>query len=114
MFDYTVVNKDNVTSTEKPPGIPRSAPAFTDTAMICHFRMDTGASIPLAKHEAAQTGGVISRHIRCHRGPRVRLEAVTGKSYVCGLNKTHDADVLANSDVVESFTSRRPEFTTAN
>ena len=114
MFDYTVVNKDNVTSREKPPGIPRSAPAFTDTAMICHFRMDTGASIPLAEHEAAQTGGVISGHIRCHRDPRVRLEAVTGKSYLCGPNKTHDADVLANSVVVESFTSLRPELTTAN
>ncbi len=48
-------------------GIARRTLAFNDEAMLCHFNMGKGATIPLHNHRASQVGYVVSGSRACVR-----------------------------------------------
>jgi quercetin dioxygenase-like cupin family protein len=94
---------------EGPPGIFRTVMAFTDELMLCHFSMRAGAHIPLHSHQPAQSGYVVRGSIQflTDEGSFVAEE---GCGYVFDPNEKHGAEVLRDSEVIECFSPKRPEY----
>ncbi len=96
---------------ENPPGIVRRTLAYNDQAMLCHFELKKGTSIPLHDHPPTQIGYVVSGRVRfIGNRPEDAFEAAAGEAYVLNPNVTHGAEVLEDSVFVEVFTPSRPEY----
>ena len=95
---------------ENPPGIFRTTLAFNERAMICHFRANKGAKIPLHNHEPVQAGFVISGTIKFYRGDESSFIAKAQTSYTFEPNETHGAEMIEAAEFVEFFSPMRPEY----
>jgi quercetin dioxygenase-like cupin family protein len=97
-------------ATEGPPGVFRTTLSYNAPSMICHFRLDKDARIPLHHHEAVQHGYVLRGRI-CFLGKNgSSFEARPGTSYVFDPWEEHGAEVLEDSEVLEFFAPMRPEY----
>ncbi len=105
-----LARRSECTTVEGPPGIHRTTMAHNKDTMLCHFRMDRGARIPLHCHAAAQNGYVISGSVRFQRQDGESFIATAGTGYCFDLNEKHSAEVLEDSEVVECFSPMRPEY----
>ena len=94
---------------ENPTGIFRTTMAFNDELMLCHFRMKEGARIPLHSHQPAQSGYVVKGRIRFFT-QESSFVAEEGCGYVFDPNENHGAEVLCDSEVIECFSPKRPEY----
>jgi quercetin dioxygenase-like cupin family protein len=94
---------------ENPTRIFRTTMAFNDELMLCHFRMKEGARIPLHSHQPAQSGYVVKGRIRFFT-QESSFVAEEGCGYVFDPNENHGAEVLCDSEVIECFSPKRPEF----
>ena len=93
------------------PGIFRKTLAYDDEAMLCHFELSQGSSIPLHSHRAAQVGYVLKGRVRfLAEKPEDEFEVRPGDSYVFSADVVHGADVLADSEFIEVFTPSRDEY----
>jgi len=96
---------------EKPENIYRTTLAYCDSIMQCHFKLKKGGKIPLHNHEAVQCGYVLSGRVRFSRGSEDTVfTAQTGDSYVFSSKEYHGAQVLEDSEIIESFAPVRPEY----
>ena len=95
--------------TESPAGIFRTVMAFNDELMLCHFAMKEGARIPLHSHPPAQNGYVVKGRIRFFTEDASFI-AEEGCGYVFDPDEKHGAEVLSDSEVVECFSPKRPEY----
>ena len=105
-----LARKDGLPSIEGPAGIFRTTLSYNPAVMLCHFRMNKGASVPLHSHPAAQNGYVIRGKLRFRRGETESFTAEAGCSYVFDGNEPHGADVLEDAEVIECFAPMRPEY----
>jgi len=102
---------DEGTPVEGIPGIFRRTLAYDDEAMLCHFKLSRGSSIPLHSHRAAQIGYVLKGHVRfLAEKPEDQFEVRPGDSYVFSADVMHGADVLEDSEFIEVFTPSRDEY----
>jgi quercetin dioxygenase-like cupin family protein len=95
---------------ENPPGIFRTTLCYEKNTMLCHFRMQEGAEIPLHSHEAVQTGFVIKGRIEFILGEGKSFIAETGSSYLFSSEEPHGARILEDSELIETFVPMRPEY----
>jgi quercetin dioxygenase-like cupin family protein len=92
------------------PGIFRTTLSYHDASMLCHFRMQTGARIPLHEHDPAQHGYVMHGRVRFLLGDGTSFEASAGMSYLFESHERHGAEVLEDAEVLEIFTPMRAEY----
>ncbi len=103
-------NKNDIIPVEGPEGIFRSTLEYTDDAMVCHFTMKKGARVPLHNHHASQIGYVVSGKIQFHLENEKGFVAEEGCSYCFDRFEYHGADVLEDSEVIETFSPARDEY----
>lgn len=108
--DRRLARLESSRTVENPPGIFRTTLAWDAQTMLCHFRMQKGARIPLHHHPAAQNGYIASGKVRFERGSGESFEAVAGTGYCFGPEESHGAEVLEDSVVIECFAPMRPEY----
>ncbi len=92
------------------PGIFRTTMSYNEASMLCYFRMEKGASIPLHKHEAVQNGFVIKGRVRFLQEGGKSIVVEDGDGYIFGSNESHGSEVLEDTELIECFTPMRPEY----
>ena len=96
---------------ENPPGVVRKTLAYNDEAMLCHFDLKKGSSIPLHDHRATQIGYIINGKVRfIAESSEDEFEAKTGDSYVFSRFVKHGTVVLEDTEYVEVFVPVRDEY----
>jgi quercetin dioxygenase-like cupin family protein len=96
---------------EGPDGVFRTTLSFGEQAMLCHFKANQGARIPLHNHPAVQSGFLIAGKVKFQRGEGGDgFVAEPGSSYFFEPNEFHGAEVLEDSEFVEVFSPMRPEY----
>ena len=109
----SVATLDDSITRENPHGIHRTTLAYNEETMLCHFRMKTGAAIPLHEHVAVQNGYLISGRVRFKFADGSEFIAEPGTSYAFDSHQQHGAEVLEDSEVIEVFSPMRPEYADA-
>ncbi len=104
-------NIRTATPVETFPGVVRKTLTYNDHAMLCHFKIDRGATLPLHRHDPVQIGICLEGRIRfLAEKPEDEFETVAGDGYVIAANQLHGLKALENSVYVEVFTPSRPEY----
>ncbi|MCP4762316.1 MAG: cupin domain-containing protein [archaeon] len=103
------IQQNDIAEVEALKGIFRKTLAFNPDAMLCHFRMNKGAKVPLHNHIFVQIGYILSGKVRFFT-ENSEFVVKEGDSYVFGANEKHGADLLENSSLLEVFTPCRPEY----
>lgn len=103
------VNKDDVQPVEMVKGIFRKSLAYNNAVMICHFRLEKDAEIPLHNHEAHQIGYVTKGSIRFFT-ENGEFIANAGDSYVFDSFEKHGAKLLELTEIIEVFSPTREEY----
>jgi len=102
--------RDDCIETEVLPGVTRTTLAYIDEAMICHFKLQKDAEIPVHNHAAVQAGYVITGKIHFTREDGSEFIAEPGCGYAFSSDEKHEARVLEDTTVIEFFTPFRPEY----
>ncbi len=93
------------------PGIIRRTLTYNDTSMLCHITLQQGSIIPLHNHTAVQNGYVIRGSIRFLLKDGDEFTAERGSAYIFASDEFHGAEALEYSELLESFTPAREEYT---
>ena len=103
------INKDDAQSVEMVKGIFRKTLAYNETVMICHFRLEKDAEIPLHDNEAHQIGYVTKGRIKffTETGEFIAGE---GDSYVFDSFEKHGAKLLELTEIIEVFSPTRENY----
>ena len=91
------------------PGVFRQTLSYNKENMLCFFRFDKGAEIPMHNHHNVQIGYIISGKVKflSENGDFI---ASTGDSYVIDANEKHGAVILEECQLIEVFHPYRPEY----
>ena len=101
----------NAQAVEMFPGITRRTLTYNDQAMLCHFEVKKGATIPLHNHPPVQIGMVTAGKMRFFGETDAdEFIAAAGEGYVLESNKPHGGEALEDSVLIEVFTPSRPEY----
>ena len=92
------------------PGIFRTTMSYNDSSMLCHFRLEKGASIPLHQHEAVQNGFVIRGKVKFLQEGGKSILVEDGDGYIFESNEIHGSEILEDTELLEFFTPMRPEY----
>ena len=103
-------NRKDMRAVEGPEGIFRTTMEYTENAMLCHFNMKKGAKVPLHNHPAEQIGYLISGKIKFVQKDDKFFIAEPGCGYAFASMEYHGAEVLEDSEVIESFSPARDEY----
>jgi|WetSurMetagenome_2_1015567.scaffolds.fasta_scaffold1624189_1 quercetin dioxygenase-like cupin family protein len=91
-------------------GFFRTTLTYNDQLMLCHFRIEKGASIPLHHHVAVQIGYVVKGKVELLSENDKKEIAETGSSYLIESEDIHGAFALEDSEYIETFYPVRPEY----
>ena len=104
-------HRDEAEGTEMMPGVVRRTLAYNDDVMLCEFRLEKGAKIPLHNHPPSQIGYLMSGRVRfIGANPEDGFEATPGQAYVIDSDVQHGAEALESSVFVEVFSPAREEY----
>ena len=93
------------------PGLVRRTLGYNKQAMLCHFEIKKGASIPLHSHEPVQIGMCLTGKVRFFgANPKDEFEAAAGDGYVIAANKPHGLAALEDSTYMEVFCPARDDY----
>lgn len=96
---------------ESPDGVVRRTLAYHDEAMLCHFELKKGATIPLHNHRATQIGFLLSGRARfLAEKPEDEFEVTAGDSYVLPPFVKHGTVALEDTVYIEVFSPSREEY----
>lgn len=101
---------NNEKKVEMLSGIFRTTMSYNDSSMLCHFRLEKGASIPLHQHEAVQNGFVIKGKVKFLQEGGKSILVEDGDGYIFESNEIHGSEVLEETELIECFTPMRPEY----
>jgi quercetin dioxygenase-like cupin family protein len=102
-------NKDSVTPIEALKGVFRKTLVYNDKVMLCFFRLNKDAEIPLHNHEAHQIGYVIKGKIK-FLTENDEFIAIGGDSYVFDSYKKHGAKLIEDTEIIEAFCPTRDDY----
>lgn len=103
-------NKANDDGYEEPlEGIRLKALAWGDRAMLCEFRLDRGKTVPAHRHPNEQVGYLVAGRLLFTIGGE-ELEAAPGDAWAIPPDVEHEAKVLENAVVVETFAPIREDY----
>lgn len=103
------INKKDVEPVKALNGIYRKTLAYNEETMLCLFKLEEGATIPVHHHRATQIGYVIKGKIKFLMEHNDFIAEV-GDSYVFDPNEKHGAEVIEDSNIIEVFSPCREEF----
>ncbi len=93
------------------PGVIRKTLAYNTEAMLCHFALKAGATIPVHNHRATQIGYIVRGRARfLGENPADTFEAGSGESYVFSAFVKHGTVALEDTEYVEVFVPVRDEY----
>lgn len=96
---------------ENPAGVIRKTLSYNDEAMLCHFSLEAGATIPLHNHRATQIGYLVSGRARfLAEDPADEFEVSPGQSYVFSRFVKHGTIAIEPTEYVEVFVPTRDEY----
>ena len=96
---------------ESPDGVIRKTLSYNDEAMLCHFTLKRGATIPLHDHRATQIGIVVSGKARfLAEKPEDEFVVEAGDSYVLDPHVKHGTVALEDTVYIEVFSPTREEY----
>ena len=102
---------DNAKAVENPPNVVRKTLSYNDEAMLCHFRLQKGAQIPLHDHRATQIGYIVRGAARfLAANPEDEFEVATGDAYVFEPHQKHGTIALEDTEYIEVFSPSRDEY----
>lgn len=101
---------ENEKAIEMFPGFFRTTLVYNNQLMLCHFKMNKGAEIPLHHHVAVQNGYLIKGKVELVSADGSRKTIEPGAAYVFDSEVVHGAYALEDSEYVESFFPVRPEY----
>jgi len=104
------INKKEAGEIKALEGIFRRTLAYNDEVMLCHFKLEKGAEIPLHEHEAHQIGYVISGKLQFLTETRGNFVAENGDSYVFDSHEKHGAKIIETAEVIEVFSPTRVDY----
>ena len=90
-------------------GVSMRPLVFEDKTILCEFKLDKGAELPLHDHPYEQTGYLISGKLDFRIGDKWQI-AEAGDSWCIPENVEHQVKVLEDSQVLEAFTPIRPDY----
>ena len=104
-------NVSDAEAVENPAGVVRKTLSYNDEAMLCHFRLEQGAKIPLHSHRATQIGYVVRGKARfLAERAEDEFEGEAGQSYVFSKFVKHGTIALEETEYVEVFVPVRDEY----
>ncbi len=106
--DLAVLSEES--AVEMFPGFFRTTLTYNDELMLCHFRLNKGATIPLHNHQPVQNGYLIKGKVELLSEDGTSRIIEAGTSYVFDSNQIHGALALEDSEYVETFYPVRPEY----
>ena len=104
------INLDDVEEIEALKGVFLTTLAYNSDVMLCNFKLNKGAIIPLHNHPNIQVGYVISGKIKFLKEKSEFFIASGGDSYIFDSDEFHGAEVLENTVVIEVFSPSRNEY----
>ena len=104
------INLDDVEEIEALKGVFLTTLAYNSDVMLCNFKLNKGAIIPLHNHPNVQVGFVFSGKIKFLKEKSEFFIASTGDSYIFDSDEFHGAEVLENTVVIEVFSPSRNEY----
>jgi quercetin dioxygenase-like cupin family protein len=104
------INIDEVEEIEALKGVFLTTLAYNSDVMLCNFKLNKGAKIPLHNHPNVQVGYVISGKIKFLKEKSESFIASRGDSYIFDSDEFHGAEVLENTVVIEVFSPSRNEY----
>ncbi len=108
--DHIITRMNERKAVEFLPGIFRTTMSFNDQSMLCHFRMNKGATIPIHHHEAVQNGYIIKGRVKFLKSDGSSFVVVKGDGYIFTSNEHHGSEILEDTELIECFTPIRPEY----
>ena len=94
---------------EMSPGVIRRTLVSSNNMMICEFKLETNAEIPIHNHPHEQMGYIVSGQVRMTIGDE-SIKLGSGDSY-CALSKEqHGALALERSVIIDIFYPPREEY----
>jgi quercetin dioxygenase-like cupin family protein len=104
-------NKDTLEFSNPLPGIYRKTLRYNNDLMLCFFKLEKDAKIPLHHHEAQQIGYVLKGKIQfMTEKNQNNFIAIKGDSYIFDSHEKHGASILNDAEVVEVFHPSREDY----
>jgi quercetin dioxygenase-like cupin family protein len=103
------VNQEDIQPIKMSKGVYRRTLIYNDVLMICHFRFERNAEVPLHNHEAHQIGYIMQGKIEFRTETR-EFVVKTGDSYVFDSYEQHGAVCLEPAEVIEVFSPPRSAY----
>lgn len=106
---YMIRKKMEGNVVDMAPGIKRRTMANGDKTVICEFRFEKGAVVPLHSHLYEQTGFLISGRLIFNIDGD-RFEVTPGDSWCIRADVPHSAEVPEETVLVEAFSPVREDY----
>ena len=90
-------------------GIRRKTLVYGENTLLAEFRMEKGAHLPRHAHPNEQTGYLVMGRMRFTIGEDI-FEAEAGDGWCVPSNMMHEAELLADSLIVEVFSPVREDY----
>ena len=102
-------SKQNIQPIEALEGIFRRTLLYNDSLMLCHFKLEENAEVPIHSHKEHQIGYVIKGKLKfiTENGEFIVKE---GDSYVFDSNEKHGATILETAEVIDVFNPCREDY----
>ena len=103
------INIKNIAPKEVLPGILMRTLAYNEDITQCHFILKKGVSIPLHDHLFTQNGFVLKGKVN-FKTLKGEFIAQSGDSYIFNRWEKHGADILEETELLETFSPTRKEY----
>jgi quercetin dioxygenase-like cupin family protein len=91
------------------PGVLRRTLITTDKLMVCEFKLNKAAEVPIHSHPHEQVGYVVKGNVRMTIN-NIEYELTTGDSYAAPPNVSHGASIIDDSIIIDTFSPPREDY----
>ena len=102
-------NKEDVQSIKVFEGVYRKTLIYNSNLMLCHFKLEKNAVVPIHSHKEHQIGYVIKGKLK-FLTENYEFISKEGESYIFDSNEKHGAEVLEDSEIIDVFSPARDDY----
>ncbi|MFW9987153.1 MAG: cupin domain-containing protein [Candidatus Odinarchaeota archaeon] len=104
-----IKNKEDIQPIEVMKGVIRRTLLYNDSLMLCYFKLEKNAVIPMHKHKEHQIGYIIKGRIKFIT-ENDEFIAKMGDSYIFDSYEKHGAEILDDAEVIDVFNPPRDDY----